>query len=179
MDGFCKKDLLERLARLDEDADLLFDDDCRFAMVIVGGSALILLETITRATHDIDALNVSSELIDLLEKYDINTRVATFINNFPYNYLDRLVPVRLNGRRIDFYTASLEDIVIAKLYSGRATDMQDVIDPGVLKKIDWDRLDHLATAEDEASASALNEFRYAEFLDTYKTYVERWRPCES
>lgn len=71
------------MARLDEDADLLFDDDRRFRMVIVGGSALILLETITRATHDIDALDVSPEIVDLLEKYDINTRVGTFINNFP------------------------------------------------------------------------------------------------
>ena len=44
MDGFFKDDLLERLARLDEDADLMFDDDRRFRMVIVGGSALILLE---------------------------------------------------------------------------------------------------------------------------------------
>lgn len=108
MEGFFKEDLLERLARLDEDADLLFDDDRRFKLVIVGGSALILLETITRSTHDIDALDVSPEIVDLLEKYDINTRVGTFINNFPYNYDERLVPVRLDGRRIDFYTASLE-----------------------------------------------------------------------
>lgn len=79
MEGFFKDDLLERLARLDEDADLLFDDDRRFRMVIVGGSALILLETITRATHDIDALDVSPEIVDLLEKYDINTRAGTFI----------------------------------------------------------------------------------------------------
>ena len=57
MDGFFKEDLMERLARLDEDADLLFDDDRRFRMIIVGGSALILLETITRATLDIDALD--------------------------------------------------------------------------------------------------------------------------
>ena len=177
MDGFFKEDLLERLARLDEDADLLFDDDRRFRMVIGGGSALILLETITRATHDIDALDVSPEIVDLLEKYDINTRVGTFINNFPYNYDERLVPVRLDGRRIDFYTASLEDIVIAKLYSGRATDIQDIIDPRVLREIDWDRLEHLATAEDEAKASALNETRYAEFLDSYRTYVGRWRDC--
>lgn len=177
MSGFFKDDLLERLARLDEDADLLFDDDRRFRMVIVGGSALILLETITRATHDIDALEVSHEIAGLLSKYDINTRVATFINNFPYNYEDRLVPVRLEGRRIDFYTASLEDIVIAKLYSGRATDVQDIIDPGVLNEIDWERLEYLATAEDEAKASALNPYRYEEFLDSYRTYVERWRPC--
>ena len=179
MSGFFKEDLLERLARLDEDADLLFDDDRRFRMVIVGGSALILLETITRATHDIDALDVSPEIVDLLEKYDINTRVGTFINNFPYNYDERLVPVRLNGQRIDFYTASLEDIVIAKLYSGRETDVHDIIDPRVLREIDWERLEHLATAEDEAKASALNEFRYAEFLDNYRTYVRRWRNCEN
>ena len=179
MDGFFKEDLLERLARLDEEADLLFDNDRRFRMVIVGGSALILLETITSATHDNDALDVSPEIADLLEKYDINTRVGTFVNNFPYNYDERLVPVRLNGRRIDFYTASLEDIVIAKLYSGRATDIQDIIDPRVLKEINWDRLEYLATAEDKAKASALNEFRYVEFLDSYRTYVRRWRDCEN
>lgn len=79
MDGFFKEELLERLMRLDEDVNLLFDDDRRFRMVIVGGSALILLETIDRVTHDIDALDVSAEIVDLLEKYDINTRVGTFI----------------------------------------------------------------------------------------------------
>ena len=89
------------------------------------------------------------------------------------------MPVRLDGRRIDFYTASLEDIVIAKLYSGRATDIQDIIDPRVIRAIDWDRLEYLATAEDEARASALNEFRYTEFLDSYHTYVRRWRDCEN
>ena len=179
MSGFHKDDLLMRLERLDEDADLMFDDDRRFRMVIVGGSALILLETITRATHDIDALDASPEIRDLLEKYDINMRVGTFINNFPYNYDDRLVPVRLNGRRIDFYTASLEDIVIAKLYSGRPQDVQDIIDDNVLAAIDWNRLEYLATAEEEAQASALNQFRYDEFLDGYRTYVKRWRPCEN
>ncbi len=177
MDGFNKEDLIMRLERLDEDADLMFDDDRRFRMVIVGGSALILLETITRATHDIDALDVSPEIQELLEKYDINTRVGTFINNFPYNYDDRLVPVRLNGRRIDFYTASLEDIVVAKLYSGRAKDLQDIIDEKVLAAINWDRLEYLATAEEEAQASALNQFRYDEFLDSYQSYVKRWKPC--
>lgn len=177
MDGFFRDDLLERLQRLDEDADLLFDDDRRFRMVIVGGSALILLETITRATHDIDALDVSPEILSLLERYDINTRVGTFINHFPYNYDDRLVPLPLKGQRIDFYTASLEDIVIAKLYSSREKDVQDIINPQVLNAINWELLEKLATAEDEAQASALNPFRYREFRESYEEYVERWRPC--
>lgn len=48
-----------------------------------------------------------------------------------------------------------------------------------MKEIDWDRLEHLATAEEEAKASALNEFRYVEFLDSYRIYVGRWRECEN
>lgn len=177
MEGFMKADLLYRLARLDEDAALIFGDDRKFRLVIVGGSALILLETITRATLDIDALDASPELVQLLEKYDINMRVGTFVNNFPYNYDERLVPVPVGGQCIDFYTASLEDIVIAKLYAGRDKDIQDITDERVLKNIDWEKLEHLANAEDEARASALNQFRYDEFLDLYKNYAERWRPC--
>ena len=49
-------DLRKRLERLDEDADLMIDNDDRYQMVIVGGSAFILLGKLTRATHDIDAL---------------------------------------------------------------------------------------------------------------------------
>ena len=55
-------DLRKRLERLDEDADLLIDNDDRYQMVIVGGSAFILLGKLTRATHDIDALSVPKEL---------------------------------------------------------------------------------------------------------------------
>ncbi len=93
--------------------------------------------------------------------------------------IDRLVPIPVGGNRIDFYTASLEDIVIAKLCSYRETDIQDIISDGVLKALDWDKLEHLATAEDEAKASALNSFRYADFKANCDQYVERWRPCGS
>jgi len=59
-------DLRKRLERLDEDADLTIDNDDRYQMVIVGGSAFILLGKLTRATHDIDALSVPKELYGLL-----------------------------------------------------------------------------------------------------------------
>ena len=179
MCAMMKEDLLERLRRLDEDADLLYEDDRRFEMIVVGGSALILLDSISRATHDIDALNVPRELADLIEKYDINTQAETYINNFPYNFESRLRPIALKTRKINFYTASLEDIVIAKLYSYRDSDLADISAPEVVKRIDWELLRHLATAEDEAKASALNEFRYREFLDKYYDYETRCRPCDN
>ena len=103
----------------------------------------------------------------------------TYVNNFPYNYEDRLVPLPIQGRRIDFFTASLEDIVVAKLYSDRDTDRQDVISPEVLAMLDWDKLEHLATDEDEAKASALNDRSYQQFRANYDEYVKRYRPCGS
>ena len=46
MNGMIREDLIERLKRLDEEASLRFDDSSRFRVVIVGGSALILLAAI-------------------------------------------------------------------------------------------------------------------------------------
>lgn len=169
-------DLYERLKRLDEDAALLYDDARRLRLTIVGGSALILLEVISRATLDMDALEASPELLKLMERYDINCRVQTYINNFPYNFEDRLKKVPIEGKKIDFYTASLEDIVIAKLFSAREVDRQDIISEKVLQNIDWNRLEHLAMAEDELKASVLNDKNYAEFLVNYEEYVRRYRP---
>ncbi len=169
------KELIERLKRLDEDASLLYDDNNRFRLVIVGGGALILLEAIDRATLDIDALSISRELTPLLERYDINAQVAAYINNFPYNYEDRLHKLDIGSKKIDFYTASLEDIVIAKLCSYRDTDRQDVINPEVIKSLDWKLLEKLATDEDELKAN-ISDRGYSEFLYNYEEYVRRYRP---
>lgn len=92
----------------------------------LGGSAFILLGKLTRATHDIDVLSVPKELYTLLGKYDINTNVEAYIDNFPYNFQDRLQPLPFGGTKVQFYTPSLEDLVIAKLCSFRDTDKADV-----------------------------------------------------
>lgn len=173
-----RDELLKRLLALDEEVSLLYPGPDRIRMVIVGGGALVLMEYLTRSTHDIDVLSVSHQIQDLMLKYDINTLVQTYINNFPYNYEDRIKLV-LTGKKIDYYTGSLEDIIIAKLYSYRDTDMADITSPTVLKDIDWDLLHRLATAEDEARASALNEYRYREFLDKYSDYERNYRPCDN
>lgn len=179
MSDMQRDELYERLDRLDEDASLLFDDDRRFRMVIVGGSALILLETIFRATHDIDALDASPELSGLLSRYDINRNVAAYAGNFAYNYEDRLVSLPVGGRKIDFFSASLEDIVAAKLFSERPSDRQDILSPSVLEALDWKLLEKIATAEDEIKASALSERSYINFIENYNEYVRRFGPCGS
>mgnify|MGYP007096547360 CR=1 FL=1 len=174
-----QSDLVERLLRLDEDADLLFDSANRFRIVIVGGSAFILLERLSRSTHDIDVLSVPQALFGLLAKYDINAKAEAYIFNFPYNFEDRLVQVPIKTQKIDFFTPCLEDLVIAKLCSHRDTDLADVENPTVRENLDWDLLDYLAHSENEAKASAMNDRCYQEFLIRYETYVRRWHSCEN
>ncbi|MCL2526058.1 MAG: DUF6036 family nucleotidyltransferase [Coriobacteriia bacterium] len=169
-------DLVLRLLRLDEDAYLIDNSDERLSLIIVGGGALILQKYISRATHDIDAIQVSPMLMKLLGKYDINCRVSAYLNNFPYNFEDRVKRLDLNTRKIDFYAASLEDIVIAKLHSHRDPDIADIESVSVLAALDWDVLERLALDESELKSSTLSERSYKEFLHLYQLYVGRFRP---
>lgn len=173
-----QNDILQRLDRLDMEAFTTIDTPNMYQMIIVGGSGLVLLGVLSRATQDIDALEASPEIRHLLAKYDTNLRVSTYINNFPYNFEDRLVPLSIGGRKIQFYTCSLEDIVIAKLCSSRDTDRQDILSEDVVSHLDWERLRHLALDDNEARASALNETRYRDFLHDYREYVRRCGPHE-
>lgn len=171
-----RDDMLKRLDELDEEASLLFDSSKRFHLIIVGGGALILMEYLTRSTHDIDVIDVSVQLQDLLTSYDINSNVKTYVDNFPYNYEDRMKKLDVGGRIIDFYTASLEDIVIAKLHSYRDTDFHDVTDPAIVSGLDWDLLHELATSEDEFAGSALSRRAREEFLISFNRYEKEYRP---
>ena len=105
--------------------------------------------------------------------------MEAYIDNFPYNFQDRLQPLPFGGTKVQFYTPSLEDLVIAKLCSFRDTDKADVESEAVRNSLDWDLLEHLATDEDELRASILYDWRYRDFYIRYQAYVERWRPCES
>lgn len=170
-----KEDLLSRLDRLDEDSSYVFSEENRFKIVIVGGCALVLQDYIKRSTHDIDALLVSKELTGILSKYDIDIRVSAYSCNFPYNFEDRLLKLDIGGRRIDFYTVSLEDIVISKLYSNRLKDKIDIENDNVLNELNWELLDILVNDEMEVKASSLNNRTYSELKQSYEDYKRRFK----
>jgi len=171
-----KQDLLQRLYNLDEDASLLYTSEIRFRLIIVGGGALIVRDVIARATSDIDVLcNADKKFVELMESYDINCRVHAYENCFPYNYEDRIKLV-WSGKNVDYYTASLEDIVISKLDStARPEDLDDA--RKVAEYIDWEKLEYLARHPDELKSSTLNDSTYQNFLANYEEYERRYRPC--
>ena len=168
-----RDEILGRLKSLDEDAGLMFDDTEHFKLIIVGGGALILQEYISRATHDIDVISVSAPLRELLARYDINCQVLAFLDTFSNDYESRAELI-LKGDKVDFFTAALEDIVIAKLHAMRDTDKLDIEAEAILSRLDWKLLDTLAKSVEESS---LNERRYSEFKYYYDDYVRRFRPC--
>ena len=84
-----RDELLARLRGLDRAAALLHPDRA-FRVVFVGGGALVLLGCLARATADLDALQFPSELVPLMEQYDLSGRVAAYLDHFAINFEDRL-----------------------------------------------------------------------------------------
>ena len=46
--------------------------------------------------------------------------------NFPENYLERIVKVNIPTKKVNFYTLSLEDLVVSKLCAMRGKDIEDI-----------------------------------------------------
>lgn len=175
MQDLSREALLDRLMRFDEEAALRHGTNTRFSIVIVGGGALLLTGMIPRMTHDIDALTISRELYSFMGAYDINAHVSAYMDAFPAGVMDRvqLLP-DIHGKVIDFFTASLEDIVIAKIHAYRDPDVADIESPSVLQSLDWEQL-HILAGE-ESQIVALNERAYQEFRSRFGEYERRFRP---
>jgi hypothetical protein len=166
-------DIKERLLRLDEDASLLLNDENKYRCFIVGGGALVLMGYISRATHDIDVINhVPRDLISLMEKYDISTNVSAHIDCFPDDYDYRATKIDIKTQKIDFYTLSLEDLVISKLSASRDKDIHDITENAVLQALNWSLLDKLAK---DIRQSLLSDREIDEFNGHYRDFVGRYK----
>lgn len=174
-----RDDILKRMEGLDEEVDLVFDDlsnDFRFHIIIVGGGVLVLRDYLERSTDDIDLLDVDNRLCSIIEKYDMNSKVNAHIYSFLYNYEDRAELI-WSGKRIDYFTASLEDIVISKICGGRDRDLEDL--KKLADKVDWELLDKLANDEDELKLISMSDRGYLDFKASYKNFERTYRPCNN
>jgi hypothetical protein len=166
--------LLERLEGFDRAVALQFPEHV-FELVIVGGGALVLLGVLSRPTDDIDTIRFPNELLSLMQDFDLSGRVVAYADHFPYDFEDRLCQVDSDFKAIRCHTASLEDLIVSKLYSDREVDRSDIREAAVLDALDWNRL---ASAVEEAELSCLNERRYREMLLRYDEYRKECGPCE-
>lgn len=168
-----RAELSDTLLKLDLEASLTFENlERKLDVIIVGGSVFMLRKLTNRAvTHDIDFFDLDRRLYELIKSYpSINTASATFINEIPYNYEDRLTELDLPTKAIRYLVPSNEDLAVMKLYAYRPNDIADLNSPAFICSLDKDLLEKLVYDKNEAPASAMSERRYTEMVYTYERY---------
>ena len=172
-----KENLIKRLIDLDKEFRLILLEndiplDTKVEIIIAGSSSLILNSEIeVFHTMDIDTFLSANRLIteELLNKYDINTKISTYTESIPYNFEDRIIKLDLGTKNIDYYIISLEDAVICKIKASRLKDQEHLKNEYILGKIDWVLLKQCAL---EMELSSLNEYGYKEFAHCYNNFVK-------
>lgn len=171
-----RADLERLLLDIDEEAGLLLGSlVVKPRVVIVGGAAFLLRDiTARKMTHDVDVYEVADVLVDILAKYPaLNGAVAAYCDNIPYNFEDRLVPLELHTKAVEFVTPSVEDLIVMKLYADRPNDIQDIDSAVRSNAVDWSLLEKLVYGDNEAKASALSDARYRQMTDAYERLKQR------
>ncbi|MCL2332659.1 MAG: DUF6036 family nucleotidyltransferase [Actinomycetia bacterium] len=159
MSDFQQDGVLQRLTQLDDDLLAIYGLSQRFEITIVGGSALMMmgLSSNERFTTDIDVIKNSTEIEVLLDRYDMNTEVSTFLYKYPENWERRRRHVPFEGQVLDVYTLSNEDLAITKLLSWRKVDQHDLATMLAEQNIDLRKLDAILNDVTELQASLEDE----------------------
>ena len=105
-----------------------------------------------------------------MEALDINTNVMAYNNNFAENYIERAKPVELETEKIDFYTVSLEDLIISKIAASREKDLYDIMNYEIMKHVDYKLLGELA---EEIKYGMLNDYDVKIFEHGYNDFIKK------
>ncbi len=147
LNGFDKKAIAEILFEVDEELGKIIPKGMKTRLILIGSSAFILKDLLTRATYDIDTFNITDKKVrDVLARYnisDIGARIMTVCENYDH----RLEKVNLPLGNIELFVLSDYDLIISKLGSARPKDIHDIIESGLIFKIDFDRLEEIIREE--------------------------------
>lgn len=145
--GFDKKAIAAIMFEVDEQLGKILPNGIKTQLIIIGASAFVLKGLLTRVTFDIDTLNIIDKKVrDILAVYNICDRGGR-IMTICENYDNRLEKVNLPLHHIDLYVLSDYDLIISKLGSTRPKDIGDIIDSGLIFRIDFDRLAEIVRNE--------------------------------
>jgi hypothetical protein len=162
-------DLFDNLTQLDGDLLANYGLDQHFDITIVGSGPMILMGVLSpnRRTTDIDVLEAPAEVLSILDTYNMNTMVATFLYSYPETWRERKQKLEFEGDSLSIYTMSLEDLVILKLLAFRERDQEDLLDVICSKKLDWEKLDSLIKDPLELRVNMSTKEYWEEFLGRY------------
>lgn len=182
-----KEDLIKTLKRIDVDiaaavrAGEIATAAIPIKFILCGGAVLLLRDATSRqVTKDVDVLEVSESINDIMSHYSMfNGCVAAYEDSLPYNYEDRIEPIDVGTNFVRYYAPSNEDLAVMKLYRNSPTDIDDMLSDEFRANLDINLLEHLVYDKNEAAGSRmgdedravpLKEMRHA--FEMYKRKVE-------
>jgi len=145
--GFDAKAIAAIMFEVDEELGKILSKGTKTQLIIIGSGAFILKGLLSRVTYDIDTFNVTDQKVrNILAEFnisDMGARVMTVRENFDR----RLERVNLPLEHIDLFVLSDYDMIISKLGSARPKDIRDIIDSGLIFRIDFDKLEEIIREE--------------------------------
>ena len=164
-----KENLLEVIHEM-EDVTKFFNLE-PFDIYLIGGGACILGEYTTRATMDIDFVDLGypakyGKVFVLLRDYDMLEYQSTLLSP---SYKDRAIKLE-EFKYINVYILSREDIAISKIIRLADKDIEDLdqIIPKCDKKVLNSIIDEILTRED------LFDSKKEGFIEKLKTFREKY-----
>ena len=142
-----------------------------FDIYIIGGSACILGEYTTRATMDIDFIDLGypskyGKAFSLLRDYDMLEYESTILSP---TYKERAVKLE-EFKYINVYILSKEDVAVSKIIRLAEKDIEDL--DQILPKCDKETLNHII--QEIIIREDLFESKKAEFIKKLKIFRERY-----
>lgn len=164
-----KDNLLEVLHEMEEVTKLFKLEP--FEIYIIGGSACILGEYTTRATLDIDFVDLGypakyGKVFVLLRDYDMLEYESTILSP---TYKQRAIKLE-DFDYINVYILSKEDIVISKIIRLEQKDLEDL--EQIIPKCDKDKLNTII--EEVLGREDLFESKKSEFKRKLKIFREKY-----
>ena len=178
MEAFGKEGILARLRQLDNDLLSVIDEDVKVEITIVGGSALLLLGLAqeSRMTTDIDVMEAAYQAEAIMERYDMNQHVETFLYTLPERWRERRQKIPFNGAILDVYAPSNEDFAILKLYANRDIDRIDLDEMLISGHLDIDWLLAIVNDDVEVRVNFEDDEKWQQFPGLVYALASREMP---
>ncbi|WP_028309565.1 DUF6036 family nucleotidyltransferase [Desulfitibacter alkalitolerans] len=150
------KDIIERIIIADTELEEVLQKNERIKLTILGSSAFIIKKYLNRTTRDIDVyITADKRIKEILDNNAINDRCMPIIN-ICEGFEKRVNKVNLNLKHIEVFVLGDYDLLISKIGTGRPKDLDDIVQSGLIEKIDFNKLESIIKEE---LATAVNEQR--------------------
>ncbi|MFF2531241.1 DUF6036 family nucleotidyltransferase [Brevibacillus sp. NPDC058079] len=139
-----KLEVMENFLMADQFINQIFPDLKKLELVIGGGACFLLKNFESKFTLDIDNVTrLDHEVLDYLESFSINNAASEVIT-ISKSYYERTKKMPSKCKVLEVRLLSNEDLVLAKIGRSKASDIEDILNTGILYETNLELLEQIA-----------------------------------